>query len=80
MADVIHRTVIQVEVFTNDGPYPARAGNAWDLAQLAYDIDEGDCIGDYAVISTEVIAPEDVEAHMLRIGNDGSFFDTGDED
>lgn len=80
----IRRTVIQVEVFS-EGPFYADGGenDPFDLAAINYAISEGDCIGSTdVVVDSEVVPPAEVEAHLLRIGNDGSFFDgfDGDED
>jgi hypothetical protein len=68
----VRRTVVQVEVFS-DGPY---GGDAANLEGVAYAIDQGDCIGQVEIVTADEPVPADeVEAHLLRIGNDGAFFD-----
>lgn len=74
MTDPIYRTVFTVEVFS-EGPWDGGS----NLTRIAYAIDEGDCIGNTEQTSAEIVPPDQVEAHMLRIGNDGSFFEN-DED
>lgn len=76
--DAIHRTVITVEVFSR-GPYDLSAASTdndpYGLAAISYDVTFGDCIGAVQVTSTEVVPSEQVEPHLVRIGNDGTFFD-----
>lgn len=70
--DPIYRTVFQVEVFSK-GPYPG--AETLDLEAINYDITEGLYVGDVSCVSSEVVPPNDVRAHLIRIGNDGEFFD-----
>jgi hypothetical protein len=72
----IYRTVFQVEVFT-EGPYELPAKTDW-LAQINWDITSGPWIGNVERSSGEVIPAAQVREHMLRIGNDGNFFDEAD--
>lgn len=79
--ETIHRTIIQVEVFSR-GPFVSADfgdGDPFDLAAINYAICEGDCIGNVEQISSEEVPSDEVEANLLRIGNDGSFF-TDDDD
>lgn len=69
----IHRTVFTVEVFSR-GPLELADGTDW-LAEVNYQITDGPCIGNVERTTIEVVPPEQVEATMRRIGNDGSFFD-----
>lgn len=75
MTEPIYRTVYQVEVFS-EGPHRSVDDpNMSDLEAISYDITEGPCIGDFTQVSSEIVPPEDVQAHLIRIGNDGTFFD-----
>ena len=69
----IYRTVFEVEVFS-EGPYQLAPETDW-LTQVAYDITDGLWIGNVEQASTEVVPPGQVRQHLIRIGNDGSFFD-----
>lgn len=74
MADV-YRTVITVEVFS-DGPYSFET-----LADVGFDIEDenGNCIGSYETeIYEQIHDPEVVREHLIRIGNDGTYFDPVD--
>lgn len=75
----IHRTVFQVEVFS-DGPLllSGSSDDPFDLAAINYAITEGDCIGSVETVSTEVVPTDKVEENLLRIGNDGTFFESVD--
>lgn len=68
----IHRTTIVIEVL-HDGPNYDPSGPH----QVAWDIDQGEHIGSFRVDGTEEIPADKVEAALIAIGNDGSFF--GDE-
>lgn len=76
MAEPIYRTTYKVEVFS-EGPFQPNAGpgDPFDLETINYEICEGPCIGNVEMVSAEVVPPEQVEAELLRIGNDGSFFE-----
>lgn len=79
----VFRTVFQVEVFSK-GPLElaVRDDDPFNLKAIDYEICEGDCIGMVDEVSSEQIPAADLEAHLIRIGNDGGFFDLpeGDED
>lgn len=69
----VYRTVFTVEVFSR-GPYVVP--EEFDaLADISYAITDGPHIGWVEQTSQEIVPPADVEAHMLRIHNDGSFFE-----
>jgi hypothetical protein len=72
----IYRTVFQVEVFS-EGPFQAEGGNddPFDLATINYVITHGECIGNVEQVSQEIVPTDKVKAELLRIGNDGHFFD-----
>jgi hypothetical protein len=46
-----------------------------NLAAIDYFITDGEGIGDYRLVDRGVVPADQLEAHMLRIGNDGTFFD-----
>jgi hypothetical protein len=67
----IHRTVFQVEVFS-EGPL--------DLSRRdddPFEINEGSCVGNVEEVESTVVPPEQIEANLTRIGNDGEFFKNG---
>lgn len=72
--DRIYRTVFTVEVFSS-GPY----GDA-DLAEIAHDIMEGDCTGNYFMSEQEIVDPDKVASELERIGTDPGFFGEDYED
>ena len=45
------------------------------LLDVAYMIDEGDWIGDYTVTQMDEVPQDKVNAELLELGNDGTFFD-----
>lgn len=72
----VYRTVFTVEVFS-EGPFAAQGADhdPFSLAEINYAIVEGDCIGMVSETSSAPVPDAELEAHLLRIGNDGSFFD-----
>lgn len=77
-APQVHRTVFTVEVFS-EGPFDADGSDdgPFPLAEINHAITDGDCIGMVDRVSAEPVPADELEAHLLRIGNDGSFFDRG---
>lgn len=77
----IFRTVFQVEVFSRGSlNLAARDDDPFNLKGINYEICEGECIGMVKETSSEQVPALDLESHLLRIGNDGHFFDDPDED
>jgi hypothetical protein len=70
----IHKTIISVTVLS-DGPLPEDRGedSNW-LAFVAEEIESGPAIGDWRIVSDEIVPPAAVGAELVAIGNDGSFF------
>ena len=62
-----YKTVIRVEVLSN---YPYDLG---DLGGLHYDTTEGDCSGDFEVISQEELTKEEMSKALEDQGSDPSF-------
>ena len=78
MSKTVYRTVFQVEVF-HDAPLDV----AWDpdvLPELHYLITDGPYIGNIEQISNDVVSADDVTTELIRIGNDGAFFNEEDDD
>lgn len=69
----IYRTIIRVEVLS-EGPYEVES-----LDSVAYDLDEGECVGDYTVTSKRLPASK-VEAALEAVGSDSTFFDSDEDD
>lgn len=44
------------------------------LLDVAYMIDEGDWIGDYTVTQMDEVPQDKVEAELIALNNDGTFF------
>lgn len=78
-SDDIVRTVFTIEVLSRGGYEVRDDDRLHDLQAIAEDITEGDCIGDVTWTSAEVVPPDKVQEHLVRIGNDGSFFNGVDE-
>lgn len=49
------------------------------LEEIGYEIDEGDWLGSTRVVSVEEVHPDNVNAQAQALGNDGSFFDDGEQ-
>ncbi len=82
MYNDIRRSVFQVEVFS-EGPLKLsdNDNDPFSLAEINYLITEGDCIGMVeTILVDEVVPQEKVESELLRIGNDGEFFESYEED
>ena len=78
MSKTVYRTVFQVEVFHDE---PIDAYPDIDLLpEMHYLITDGPFIGNVEELSSDVVPAEDVETELVRIGNDGSFFDEADDD
>jgi hypothetical protein len=72
----VWQTVIKVTVLSEDGPI----GDDVDLAGINYAISEGDCIGEVEITSRQRMDPRWVRRKLVAIGNDGTFFDSEDDD
>lgn len=70
----IRRTTITIEVLWDADGGSDHSYDPGSLAQIEYDIGEGDFIGTWRIEGTEVIAAEDVLDELVAIGNDGSWF------
>ncbi|USN15897.1 hypothetical protein PAPPERLAPAPP_01550 [Brevundimonas phage vB_BpoS-Papperlapapp] len=74
MPKIIKTTLSLVVYHAADTAAAERLVADMTLADIAHFITDGDGIGAYTVVAAEEIAPVEVEAELLKIGNDGSFF------
>lgn len=66
----VYKTTFEVVVFSQE---PLTQEH--DLADLAYEMSEGDMIGAYKTVKVETITDsEELNKELVAIGNDGSFF------
>ena len=73
----IYRTVYEVEVFS-EGPFEVNGhgdSDPFDLEAISYAITDGECIGNVTRKDSAVVPPSKVRDELLRIGNDGGFFE-----
>jgi hypothetical protein len=72
----IKKTMIVI-TFLHRDDYPIAATPIEDLLN---DADTGPIIaGSATILSTDTVPPDQVEAELLAIGNDGSFFEDPDD-
>lgn len=64
-----YKTTITVTILS-DGPYEAPDG----LNDVDYDITDGDCSGDWKVLSTEELTKEEMIEACNAMGTDPAFF------
>lgn len=76
----IFKHVIKVTILTEHEELESSLGSEWDLSDLEYAITDGDCIGSVDHDSTEEIPTMEVERELISLGNDGTFFDSFDEE
>ena len=48
---------------------------SWSFDQIAGEMNEGCLVGAAEVVTSEEVAPQSVESELLRLGNDGTFFE-----
>jgi hypothetical protein len=66
------RTIVQVEVLSQDGPWDGPETH--ELGALNYAITEGDCSGAVTVISTEELSGPEAARALMAQGSDPEFF------
>lgn len=78
----IYRTVIQVEVLSEGQPFDLHPSDddSFGLRGLNYAITEEYSVGEVSVVTSELLAPEDVQTYLIAMGNDGEFFTSDDPD
>lgn len=70
MAKKFFRTVIEVEVLTDDGPVSPNA----ELEYIAREITEGDWSGVVEIKKTEEVSPKRMARLLEKQGSDPEFF------
>lgn len=75
---MIHRTQFTITVLSN-GPLELGDGDGtsdpFDLLNINYAITEGHCVGQVELTHQMVLPNEAVRGELIRLGNDGEFFD-----
>lgn len=75
MTDKVHKTIMQITILH---PFD-EAVDGEPLAYIAFQIDEGGWLGRSVVVYTTPVPHHEVEAECMALGNDGSFFEEGDQ-
>ena len=75
----IRKATITVTVLYDTETSDDFDGDTLTLTDVAWAIDEGDCIGTYAQTAVEDVPADKVQAELRAIGNDGTFFSDGDD-
>jgi hypothetical protein len=68
MATTYHRTVLTIEVLSEDEPYEG------GLEKLSYEITEGSCSGAILDETYEEVTPERMAELLVAQGSDPAFF------
>ena len=69
-----YKTIVKVTILSEE-PYP----DTYNLQQIHYDIQEGDCSGVYEEIDRKEIDAETAAKELIKQGSDPEFFQL-DED
>lgn len=78
----VHKLTITLTVLT-DQESAAQAEEQYrnmDIDEIFASISNGEDIGGIKIESVETVKPSDLEAELLEIGNDGTFFGYLEED
>jgi len=75
MARKFYKTIIQVEVLSEDNPI----GDYVDLADLAYEITDGECSGNVEVKEKIELTGKQAADALENQGSDPSFFRLDDD-
>jgi len=70
-----YKTLFTITVLSPDAPISPDA----DLEQIAYAINEGDCLGQLERHQPTEVPVEKIRAESRALGNDGGFFDHDDD-
>lgn len=78
----IHKIKIEVTVLCEADTLADAAArfDTMPLNTIAYQIEEGDCIGVTRRVAHETIPPDRVQAELEDVGNDGTFFEKESDD
>ncbi len=78
---MIVKTVITLTILREVETFDAASDiGHMSLLDVAYMIDEGGWIGDYGVHYMDEVPQDKVHAELLELGNDGTFFQSEDEE
>lgn len=58
-------------VFLYDDTGP---GCVFDLKTIAHEIDDGEFLGQYDIVSDDLVPPSKLREEQLNLGSDGTFF------
>ena len=72
----IYKHTFTVVVFSEEKTIDQLAG----LDEINYQITEGHCVGDTKFVSSVEVPTCDIETELQAIGNDGLFFNMGEEE
>jgi hypothetical protein len=71
----VYQNVFRVTILSADKPI----SDNMDLQDALVECDEGEFIGLTEVMKQEEVKPRSVRRKLLAMGNDGEFFNTGEE-
>jgi hypothetical protein len=77
----VYKHTITVTVLSESADLMLDTGKAiWDLNDIQEVIDNGGAIGTFDYESADEVASEDLASELVKIGNDGTYFDDPDCD
>lgn len=78
---MIYKTKFTITVLSEDEPFRTSGldNDPFDLLAIHQAIYDGECIGSVKRLGSLVVPDDRVEAELVAIGNDGTFFDTQDD-
>jgi len=68
------KTVVQVEVLSEEQPV-----DDLDLAQIAHEIYEGDCVGSSSIVSVKELTGKECADALYEVGCEPEFFNLDDD-
>ena len=71
----IIKTTITLTILHDEDDYPDYGAADMDIEDVLHEMDCGDMIGVFSVSKVEEVHPDNVEAELKALGNDGTFFD-----
>jgi NifB/MoaA-like Fe-S oxidoreductase len=75
----IYKHKIEITLLS-EGSLEEILGDNWTLKDVYSEMIHGHSIGTYSHTETQKIKPENVQSELVKIGNDGSFFDNLEEE
>jgi len=79
---MIVKTIITLTILHEADTLESAANRitSMSLGDLGYMIEEGDGVGDYVITHMDEVPQDKVHAELLELGNDGTFFQSEDEE